>query len=232
MDSCPFFSELLYFCHFLDSWFELEPVLDLSLVFFLASWTRSTLSFCSLASFVEKTSYSRFSFRYFISIQRCFGYKYTHYWLRSDFTSSSFTMPLLKLRCAGLFRLRNVVIEIVGVFAFIKGKQADFHQRCECVITKTYATVNARTKSMLYFTSYQTYRKSQNHVVCRSFYSCESVGIWSKNGDCHCTLWCLSSIHHWRMLPLSSCSSVLNGFKYLDQCFCQTVIYVPELQHV
>ena len=111
MDSCPFFSKLLYFCHFLDSWFELEPVLDLSLVFFLASWTRSTLSFCRLASFVEKTSYSRFSFRYFISIQRCFGYKYTHYWLRSDFTSSSFTMPLLKLRCAGLFRLRNVVIE-------------------------------------------------------------------------------------------------------------------------
>ena len=121
---------------------------------------------------------------------------------------------------------------IVGVFAFIKGKQADFHQRCECVITKTYATVNARTKSMLYFTSYQTYRKSQNHVVCRSFCSCESVGIWSKNGDCHCTLWCLSSIHHGRMLSLSSCSSALNGFKYLDQCFCQTVIHVPELQHV
>ena len=66
----------------------------------------------------------------------------------------------------------------------IQGKQADFHQRCECVITKTYATVNARTKSMLYFTSYQTYRKTQNHVVCRSFCSCESVGIWSKNGDC------------------------------------------------
>ena len=41
-----------------------------------------------------------------------------------------------------------------------------------------------------------------------------------------------SSIHHGRMLSLSSCSSALNGFKYLDQCFCQTVIHVPELQHV
>ena len=33
--------------------------------------------FCSLASFVEETSHSRFTFQYFISIQRCFGYKYT-----------------------------------------------------------------------------------------------------------------------------------------------------------
>ena len=158
MDSCPFFSEPLYFSYFLDSWFELEPVLDLSLVFFFASWVRSTLSFCSLASFVEKTSYSRFSLR---PILRCFGYKYTHYWLRSDFTSSSVTMPLLKLRCVDLFRLRNVVIEIISVFALIKGKQADFHHKCECVIAKTYATGNARTKSMVYSTSYQTYRKSQ-----------------------------------------------------------------------
>ena len=119
------------------------------------------MSFCCLASFVAKTSHARFSFRYFISIQRCFGYKYIHYWLRSDLTSSSFTMPLLKLRCARLFRLRNVVIKIVGVFSFIKGKQGDFHHKCQYVITKTYATGNARTKSMLYFTSYQIYRKSQ-----------------------------------------------------------------------
>ena len=68
---------------------------------------------------------------------------------------------MLKLRCARLFRLRNVVIKIVGVFSFIKGKQWDFHHKCQYVITKTYATGNARTKSMLYFTSYQIYRKSQ-----------------------------------------------------------------------
>ena len=128
------------------------------------------MSFCSLASFVEKTSYSRFSFRYFISIQRCFGYKYTHYWLRSDFTSSSFTMPLLKLRCAGLFRLRNVVIEIVGVFAFIKGKQADFHHKCEYVIT-THEQKACFTSLVI--------KHIANLKSCRfrSFCSCESVGI-------------------------------------------------------